>query len=62
MKDSEVARLFREGMADRSLLPDDDMQRFDSLLGVQWPRWRETRGPPDFCDKIDGSWICKYDN
>ena len=32
VQDSEVARIFREGMADRSSLSEDDMQRFDALL------------------------------
>ena len=34
VQDSEVARIFREGMADRSSLSVDDMQRFDALLGM----------------------------
>jgi hypothetical protein len=32
VQDSEVARIFREGMTDRSSLSEDDMQRFDALL------------------------------
>ena len=32
VQDSEVARILREGMADRSSLSEDDMQRFDALL------------------------------
>jgi len=34
VQDSEVARILREGMADRSSLSEDDMQRFDALLGM----------------------------
>ena len=34
VQDLEVARIFREGRADRSSLSDDDLQRFDSLLGM----------------------------
>ena len=34
VQDSEVARIVREGMADRSSLPEDDMQSFDALLGM----------------------------
>ena len=32
VQDSEVARIFREGVADRSSLSADDIQRFDGLL------------------------------
>ncbi len=36
VQDSEVARIFREGMADRSSLSEDDMQRFDCLLAISF--------------------------
>jgi hypothetical protein len=50
VQDSEVARIFREGMADRSSLSEDDMQRFDCLLGIQFTG--HTSGVP-----VCGRWL-----
>jgi hypothetical protein len=36
VQDSEVARIFREGVADCSSLTDDDNVRFGALLGMQF--------------------------
>jgi hypothetical protein len=41
VQDSEVARIFREGMADRSSLTEDDMQRFDSLLSMMFGAYNQ---------------------
>ena len=41
MQDSDVARIFREGMADRSSLSEDDMQRFDLLLEMAFTGWNQ---------------------
>ncbi len=41
VQDSEVARIFREGMADRSSLTEDDMQRFDSLLAMMFGAYNQ---------------------
>ncbi len=34
VQDSEVSWIYRQGMSDRSSLADDDLQRFDTLLGM----------------------------
>jgi hypothetical protein len=34
VRDAEVARILREGMAYRASLPENDMSRFDALLGL----------------------------
>ena len=41
VQDSDVARIFREGMADRSSLSEDDMQRFDTLLSISFTGWNQ---------------------
>ncbi len=41
VQDSEVARIFREGMADRSSLSADDLQRFNMLLGMAFTGWNQ---------------------
>ena len=41
VQDSDVARIFREGMADRSSLSEDDTQRFDMLLGMGFTSWNQ---------------------
>jgi hypothetical protein len=32
---------YREGIADRSSLSDDDLQRFDALLGMAFTGWNQ---------------------
>jgi hypothetical protein len=41
VQDSEVARIFREGLADRSSLSEDDMQRFNLLLSMAFSGWNQ---------------------
>jgi hypothetical protein len=41
VQDPDVARIFREGMADRSSLSEDDTQRFDFLLGLAFTAWNQ---------------------
>jgi hypothetical protein len=41
VQDSEVARIFREGMADPSSLSEDDMLRFEALLGMQFTAYNQ---------------------
>ncbi len=41
VQDSDVARIFREGMADRSSLSADDLQRFNMLLGMAFTGWNQ---------------------
>jgi hypothetical protein len=41
VQDSEVARIFREGLADRSSLAADDMQRFNFLVSMAFSGWNQ---------------------
>ena len=41
VQDSEVARIYREGMADRSSLSEEDQQRFDSPIGMFFGGWNQ---------------------
>ena len=41
VQDSDVARIVREGMADRSSLSEDDLQRFNMLLGMAFTGWNQ---------------------
>jgi len=41
VQDSEVARIYREGMGDRSSMTEDDMQRFDSLLSIMFGSYNQ---------------------
>ena len=41
VQDSDVARIVREGMADRSSLSEDDLLRFNFLLGMAFTGWNQ---------------------
>jgi hypothetical protein len=40
-QDSEVARIFWDGMSDRSSLPEADRRRFDPLAGMLFNQWNQ---------------------
>ncbi len=41
VQDSDVSRIVREGMADRSSLSEDDLHRFNMLLGMAFTGWNQ---------------------
>ena len=41
VQDPDVARIFREGSAERSSLSEDDLLRFDVLLGIAFGGWNQ---------------------
>ncbi len=41
VQDPDVARILREGTADRSPLSEDDLLRFDYLLGMAFSAWNQ---------------------
>jgi hypothetical protein len=41
VQDSDVSRIVREGMADRSSLSEDDLHRFNMLLNMAFTGWNQ---------------------
>ena len=41
VQDSEIARIFEDGQADRSSLPAADRRRFDPLIGLLFAHFNE---------------------